>query len=128
MLEPRKNVWLADTCTLDTAGCRMLPCADSAEACLVIVTTTVVGVGKLHQYVFNLGLNVVGISFHVRVFGHRMVGQRGTFTICAGFDATLLFFQARLLAKSISTLLSLDGISEEPISNRTGNSEETSDG
>ena len=62
------------------------------------------------------------------MFGHRMVGQRGTFTIYAGFDATLLFFQARLLAKSISTLVSLDGISEEPISNRLGNSEETSDG
>lgn len=86
------------------------------------------GGGQLHQHVFILGLNVVGNSFHVRVFGHRVVGQRGIFTICASFDATLLFFQARLLAKSISTLVSLDGISEEAIFNRTGNSEETSDG
>ena len=91
VLEPRKNVWLADTCTLDTAGCRMLPCADSAEACLVIVTTTVVGGGKLRQHVFILGLNVVGISFHLRVFGHRMVGQRGTFTICAGLTQRCSF-------------------------------------
>ena len=128
VLEPRKNAWLADTCTLDTAGCRLLPCADSTEACLVVITTTVVGCGKLQLHVLLFDLNMLGLSLVFCVFDHRMFGRAGTLANCAAFEATLLFFQFRLLVKSISTLVFLDGISKEAISHRPGNSEETSDG